>query len=127
MDNGKAAFVVFIMFVKKLYHGREDLARAKEYLDSHWQGEYDAETAAKSVGMSVAQLYKIFKHHTGMTPGGYHKRCKIERIKEKLADKNISIKEAFAACGEDSRGRIAKVFKELTGLSPAQWRRQNNH
>ena len=122
MDKGKPAFVVFICIVKKLYQGRPDLARAREYIDNHWQDEYDPHTVAGAVNMSVTQLYKIFKDHTGMTPGDYHKKAKVEHIKEKLADRNLSIKEAFAACGEDSQGRIARVFKEIAGMSPKQYR-----
>ena len=57
-----------------------------------------------------------------MTPGDYHKKVKVDHIKEKLEDKNLSVKEAFAACGEDSRGWLSKVFKEITGLSPKQYR-----
>ena len=123
IKNGeKLIFVVFVCDVKKLYRGRPDLARAKEYLDTHWQGELDPKEIAKSVNMSVTQLYRLFKEHTGMTPGDYHKKVKVERIKEKLADRNLSIKEAFAACGEDSRGNILRIFKGATGLTPTQWR-----
>ena len=121
-DNGKLLFVVFICNAKKLYYGRPDLARAKEYIDTHWQGEYDKDEVASAVDMSVAQLYKLFKEHTGITPGDYHKKVKVERIKEKLADKNMSVKEAFASCGEDSQGWILRVFKEVAGMTPKQYR-----
>ena len=43
--------------------------------------------------MSVIQLYKLFKQHTYMTPGDYHNQTKVEHIKEKLTDKNLSVKE----------------------------------
>ena len=117
------SFVVSVCIVKNLYQGRPDVARAKEYMDTHWQGEYDAEKVAKAVGMSVTQLYKLFKEHTGMPPGEYHRNVKIERIKEKLADKNLSVKQAFAACGGDSQGWLAKNFKKLTGMTPSQFRK----
>ena len=121
-------YVVSVCVVRNFYQGRSDVARAKEYIDTHWQGEYDAQAVAKSVNMSVTQLYKLFKQHTGMTPGDYHKNAKVEHIKEKLADKNLSVKEAFAACGEDSRGWILRVFKDITGMTPTEWRRQQeNH
>jgi len=120
------SYVVSVCVVRNFYQGRSDVVRAKEYIDSHWKGEYDAQAVAKSVNMSVTQLYKLFKQHTGMTPGDYHKKVKVERIKEKLKDKDISVKEAFAACGEDSRGWILRVFKEITGMTPTQWREQNS-
>ena len=125
MDGGKVAYVIFFMQVKNLYHGRKDLARAKAYMDSHWRDKYDREAVAQAAGMSVSQLYDHFKTQAGMTPGEYHKSCKVERIKEKLGDLSLSIKEAFAACGEDSQGSIARVFKEVTGRTPTQFRKRN--
>ena len=120
--NDVLAFVVFVSIVKKLYYGQPDLARVKEYIDSHWRSEFNSHAVAESLDMSERQLYKLFKKHTGMTPGEYYRRCKVERIKEKLADRNVNIKEAFLSCGEDSRGRIARTFKEITGMSPRKYR-----
>jgi len=120
--NDKVAYVVFVCFVKKTYKGRPDLVRAIEYIDSHWKGKCDPETFAKTVNMSVAHIYNLFRKYMGMTPGEYRNRVKVEHIKEKLADRNLSIKEAFAVCGEDSRGWLSKVFKEVTGQSPSEFR-----
>ena len=121
-NNGKVVFVVFVCVVKKMYLGRPDVARAKEYIDSHWHGEYNPDAIAKSVYMSRTALYNLFKQHIGMSPKDYHNKVKIDHIKEKLADKSLSIKEAFAACGEDSQSRIARLFKEQTGKSPKEYR-----
>jgi len=99
--------------------------KAVEYIDKHWQGEYDPKAVAKSVNMGVTQLYYHFKQHTGMTPGNYQKKVIVEHIKEKLNDKNLTIKEAFAACGQNSQGRIAKIFKQITGFSPREFRARN--
>ena len=123
-DKNKVVFVVFVCVVKKMYQGRPDVVRTKEYIDSHWQDEFDKEVLAKSVNMSVTQVYSLFKQHIGTTPGEYYKKVKVDHIKEKLADKNLSIKEAFAACGEDSQGWSVKVFKEVTGVSPTQFRKE---
>ena len=57
-----------------------------------------------------------------MTPSEYFKKVKVDHLKEKLADKTLSIKEAFAACGEDSQGWVVKIFKEVTGISPKNYR-----
>jgi len=120
--DDKLHFVVNVFMVKALYFDRPDLTRAEEYLDTHWQDEYDSHTVAESVNMSERQLYNLFKRYAGTTPGEYLKMCKIEHIKEKLADKNLSIKEVFASCGENSHGWFAKVFKEATGMSPKEYR-----
>ena len=123
-SGNELVFVVFIQIEKKLYYGRPDLARAKAYIDTHWQQEFEPEAVAKHVNMSVSQLYNIFNKHVNMTPGDYFRQCKVEHIKEKLKDANLSIKEAFAACGEDYRGAYAKVFKKVTGVTPTEYRKQ---
>jgi len=124
-NNDKLHLVVCVFVIRILYFGRPDVAMAKEYIDSHWQGEYDKEAVAKSANMSVSQLYSLFKQHMGMPPGEYHNKVLVDHIKEKLADKNLSIKEAFAACGEDSRGWSLRVFEEITGLTPSQFRKES--
>jgi AraC-like DNA-binding protein len=120
--DDKLHLVVCVFVIRSLYLGRPDVIKAKEYIDKNWQGKYDPKAVAKSVNMSVAQLYNLFKQHIGMTPGDYHKKVKVEQIKAKLADKSLSIKEVFVACGEDSRSWLSTVFKKLTGMSPKQYR-----
>ena len=122
LKDKKLIFVVCVFAVRNLYLGRPDVVKAKEYLDKHWKEDYVPEKLAKNVNMSIAPLYKLFKEHTGMTPGDYYKKVKVDHIKEKLADKNLTVKEAFAACGEDSRGWLAKVFKEIAGMSPKRYK-----
>ena len=121
--SGKLVFVIFFYVVKKMYYGRPYVVKAREYIDTNWLEKFDPRAVAKHVNMSVNQLYSIFKKHTGMTPGDYYRSCKVEHIKKALADKNVSVKEAFMACGEDSQGWIKKVFKDVTGFTPLEWRK----
>ena len=124
-ENDKLDLVVCVFVVRNLYYGRPEVARVKEYIESHWQEDFDPDKVAGSVGMSRSQLFNLFKQHSGISPGDYYRNCKIEHIKEKLADKNLSIKEAFASCGVDSQSWISKVvFKEITGKSPKEYRKQ---
>ena len=120
--DDELSFVVCVFVVRDIYSGRQDVAKIREYIDTHWQGKYNHREIAKTVDIGVSQIYNLFKRHLGMTPGQYQKKLKVEHIKEKLANKSISIKESFASCGEDSQGNIAKVFKEITGMSPREYR-----
>ena len=122
--SGEFSFVLCVSVVKNIYRGRPEVAKLMEYINGHLHENFSPKAAAGAVGIGVSQLYKIFKQDTGMTPGEYYKSCKVDRLKEKLGDKSLSIKEVFAACGEDSRGRAAKIFKALTGSSPSAWRQK---
>jgi len=124
--NGeKLAYVVCIFFVKNLYKGRHDVLKAKEYIDKYWYHDFNPHSLARSVNMSVSQLYRLFKQLAGVTPGEYYRKCKVDHIKEKLLDKSLTISQAFSSCGENSRGAFARVFKEITGMSPRKFRSQN--
>ena len=120
--GGQLVCVICVYVVTSIYQGMPDVIRAKEYIDNHWREPFDQRELAKYVNMSVRQLYNLFIKHTGMTAMDYYKDRKVEHIKEKLMDNCLTIKEAFAACGEDSRGNYAKIFKALTGLSPKEFR-----
>ena len=121
-DNGKISFVLCFFNVKTIYRGNAVAARIKEYLSRNWQGNFNKKEMARALDMSAAQLYRLFKQHEGTTPGEFHKQCKIEHLKEQLRDKNLTVKAAIKACGEDSRGWMSKAFKEATGLSPGEYR-----
>jgi AraC-like DNA-binding protein len=121
-NGDKLAFVVCVFIIKQMYQGKPDVAKAKEYIDQHWLDEFKPDAVAKAVNISPAHLRALFKQHTGKTLNDYYKKVKVDHIKEKLADKRLSITEAFDACGVDSRGQIAKTFKELTGMSPTEYR-----
>jgi len=118
----KLHLVVFVGIVRNLYMGRPEVARAREYIDNHWLEEYDPHAVSRSVNMSVTPLYHLFKQQMGVTPGEYHKKVKIDHIKEKLADKSLSVKEIFIACGVSNHDAFFRAFKKATGVSPKQYR-----
>ena len=77
---------------------------------------------AAAVNLSRYHFARIFKKQTGRTPYAYYLDVKIGRIKEKLHDNNLSISQAFAECGADYNGSIAKVFRKKVGMSPTEFR-----
>jgi YesN/AraC family two-component response regulator len=121
-DGDKLAFVVCVFIIKRMYQGSPDVAKAKEYIDQHWIDEFNPDEVAKAVNISLSHLRSLFKQHTGETMNDYYKKVKVDHLKEKLADKSLSVTEAFEACGVDSQGWIVRVFKEKTGMSPKEFR-----
>jgi transcriptional regulator GlxA family with amidase domain len=58
-----------------------------------------------------------------MTPHEYYMSIKIDKIKDRLLDTNLSVEEAFARCGVHYHGHFAALFKEKTGFTPMQYRK----
>ena len=121
-DGERLANVIYIYILKRMYHAAHEVAKAKEYIDSHWLEGFDAGAIARAVNVSGSGLYHLFRQRAGMTPKEYYNKVKLEHIKEKLADKNLTVCQAFALCGADSRGEIGRTFKKLTGMTPTEYR-----
>jgi AraC-like DNA-binding protein len=121
--NKNIAYVVNVFVTTRMYQGRSDIAKAKEYIETHWLEEFDMDKVAQSVNLSRYHFARLFKKHTAITPYSYYQEIKIKRLKEALCDKNLSITEAFAACGEDYKGNYLRLFKEKTGMTPSQYRK----
>ena len=121
-------FVCSIMFcyVKNMYHGRADIIKAQQYIKEHWQDEFDLGKIAQAATLSKRYFQDVFKEITSSTPFEYYQKEKIKKIQEKLLDGNLSIEQAFEACGVDSRGAYLNLFKESTGLSPLEYRKRHN-
>lgn len=122
-QNRKIAYIVNVFITTRMYQGRSDIAKAKEYIETHWLEEFDMEKIARSVNLSRYHFARLFKKHTSMTPYGYYQEIKIKKLKEALCDTNLSITEAFATCGEDYKGNYLRIFKERTGMTPSQYRK----
>lgn len=113
--------VVTVFITSKMYSGKKEIVKIKEYIENHWQEEFDIDEVASRVNLSKYHLARLFKKHTGMTLYGYYQDIKINKIKEKLCDKNLSISQAFAHCGVNYNGNFAKIFKEKVGMTPSQY------
>jgi len=123
-EAGRVAYVVGIQVVRRVYRGKEEIQRAKEYIENHWLEKFDSEKIAQRAGLSKAHLIRLFRKHTGVTPHEYYTGYRIERLKERLRDQNLSVSQAFAACNMDYNGHYAKVFRDRVGLSPSGYRKQ---
>lgn len=121
--DGKMAYMVAIFFTSRIYQGKTEVAKTREYLENNWREEFDINKIAKVVCLSPSHLIQLFKKYTGMTPYSYYQGIKVARLKEALRDKNLSISQAFLSCGFEYPGNFARFFKEQVGMTPSQYRK----
>jgi len=122
--DGDIEYFAAVFIVKNIYRGKEEIARGKQYIETHWREPFNLEETAKAACLSKAHFTKLFKKHTGITSHEYYINYKINKVKEKLLDTNLTIAQAFAACNMDYNGHYARLFKEKTGLSPSAFRKR---
>lgn len=84
---------------------------------------------ARWAGVSQRTLELRFQQELGRTPLMEIRRQRIQRARQLLGETNLSVTEIAQRCGFHSLLRLSVVFRELTALSPTEYRRhrQGNH
>jgi LacI family transcriptional regulator len=99
------------------------VARLVEHLRAHLCEPINIAAAAAELGVSRGTLDRRFLEETGQTPHDYLVQQRIQAAKKMLlAGSTASLEEISRACGFTNRRRLNLVFKQITGLLPAQWR-----
>ena len=125
-DDNNILFIVNVLITKRKLQGRTEIDIAKLYIEEHWKEDFKTSEAAKAVCLSTAYFSRMFKASTGLTPFEYYTNVKIDKIKDKLLDLNLSVEKAFSECGVRYHGHYAKIFKQRTGVTPSQFKKSAN-
>lgn len=101
----------------------DDVVQAAEaLLRSRLAEKVRMSEAARSLGVTRARLFELFKRGTGMTPNDYLLRIRVDRARELMADAERSITEVAFATGFNSSQYFSTVFRRYTGLTPGAYR-----
>ena len=76
---------------------------------------------AERLEISKAHLSRSFMKKTGVSPGKYLTRVRIEYAKLLLQDESVSITYVAEASGFANANYFAKVFRRETGMSPSEF------
>ncbi len=121
-SNGDVSHVVMILITRRIYRGKESIINAMEYMKNNWQNDFNLNKLAGVANLSPYHFSRLFKNEIGITPYNYYMNIKIDKLKHNLCDANLSIAEAFSACGVDYHGHFADVFKKSVGVTPSKYR-----
>ncbi len=85
------------------------------------------EGIARSVGLSASHLSHLFREQTGMTLPQFRNRQRLDRFLRLYGHgRRISMLEAADLAGFGSYPQFHRVFKQLMGFAPAEYRRQQH-
>lgn len=76
---------------------------------------------AERLEVSKAHLSRCFMKTTGISPGKYITRVKIEYAKLLLRDEDVTISYVAEASGFANANYFAKVFRRETGMTPTEY------
>lgn len=93
-----------------------------DYIEMHLDQKIRASDLASVVGYTEYYLTHKFKAETGLCINDYIKFAKIERAKVLLKSTNQTVQEIAASLCFSTRNYFSRIFQEVTGQTPMEYR-----
>lgn len=97
--------------------------RAKQMLLEKVKGNVSISEIASECNMSTSYFLRAFKETTGQTPHQWLMGQRVERAREFLRSTELPLAEIAVACNFYDQSHFSRVFTQLVGSSPGNWRR----
>jgi len=95
------------------------------YIQTHYAQNLTIGDIAASAMISGSEALRCFHNTIGLTPVQYLKNYRIQQAAAQLQNTNRKIAEIGSACGFQEMSYFAKVFREMMGLTPSQYRKKH--
>jgi AraC-like DNA-binding protein len=124
-DDGRLQYIVTAFIPVRQYTASDEVMRAIEYFEKKWTEPLCTRQAAQTAHLSVTSFVQRFKNETGLTPHEYYSQYRMMKLRDILLNSGLAIAQAFDACGMDYNSYYTKLFKRHFGLTPKDFRKQN--
>jgi AraC family transcriptional regulator len=98
------------------------LEQAKELLHAHFTETLTHDMIADLVGVHPVHLASTFRQHYRCTIGEYVRHLRIEFACRMISSSEASLADIALAAGFFDQSHFSKAFKQLTGMTPSQFR-----
>ena len=121
--------LVFMEILQKLSHHiekktsiNEFAAQAKDFCDRNIYAKITVADVSRHVGLSVAQLNRLYKQEFNCTVYTYILSNKINTARALLTGTSLAVSEIAYLLKFADEHYFTNIFKKKTGMTPTQWR-----
>jgi AraC family transcriptional regulator len=100
------------------------IRRVRDHIDAHLGGRILVSDLSAIVHRSPAHFSRAFKKAFGVSPHLYVLRRRIEKASHLMLVSDDSLSDIALACGMVDQSHLCKIFRQITGRTPAAWRRE---
>jgi AraC family transcriptional regulator len=100
------------------------LRQVLDYIRSHLSQDLSIIDLAQVAGMSHYYFLRLFKKSMHVTPRQYIIQMRIDRAKELLRSRELSIADIALQCGFTNQSHFTNIFRQLTETTPKAYRLQ---
>ena len=97
-----------------------------EYCAEHFSENITIKTVSDALFISTSYVSKVFSHKLRYGFREYINTLRIEKAKKMLSTTNEKIIDIMFECGFENQSSFNRVFLEIVGDSPRDYRRKSN-
>ena len=97
----------------------QKIAKATQYLQTHFRETVRMETLAELCGMSLSGFHHHFKEITTLSPLQYQKSLRLMEAKRLIYQEKSAIAEAAYQVGYESPSQFSREYKRYFGVAPS--------
>ncbi len=102
--------------------GEDSFNRALDHLNKNYMDDVTLDSLAAYAGFSRYTLSRMFRQHTGMTFTQYLSHRRVDMAMELLSTTRLPVTQVALQCGFNSIATFNRVFREVKGCTPTQYR-----
>lgn len=103
---------------------RDPLREVQHWVTEHPAADLSVEALAGRARLSPRHFARAFQAETGMTPGRYVERVRLEHARRLLEDTADGVALVSRACGYGTPEAMRRAFVKALGVAPAEYRRR---
>ncbi|MEV7423466.1 MULTISPECIES: GlxA family transcriptional regulator [unclassified Streptomyces] len=102
----------------------EPLRAVQSWISEYPGRDLSVESLAARARLSPRHFARAFRAETGVSPGRYVERVRIEHARRLLEDSADGVEEISRACGYGTPEAMRRAFVKTLGTAPAEYRRR---
>ncbi|WP_371605956.1 GlxA family transcriptional regulator [Streptomyces sp. NBC_01213] len=103
---------------------REPLRGVQHWITGHPDADLSVEALAARAGLSPRHFARAFRTETGLTPGRYVERVRLEQARRLLEDTADGVVGISRASGYGTPEAMRRAFVKALGTAPSEYRRR---
>jgi AraC family transcriptional regulator, arabinose operon regulatory protein len=123
----KAQKILFLLYYMHIDNStkngdKEIIRKACFLLSENPATDVSVQEICRELGIGYEKFRKIFKDHTGISPGSYVIHKRINKAKSMLIEEGKTVKEISLSLGYTNPFVFSKQFRRITGMSPTEFK-----
>lgn len=114
----------YAAMVKPRPHDDQVIAACQEWIAEHYAAPNPVSRMAERSGLPERSFKRRFQAATGFKPVAYVQTLRIEEAKQYLETSDWPTEQIGAAVGYEDPAFFRRLFKRLTGITPARYRQR---